>query len=141
MPKYSRIACFTHSFTVHPLPSVTAPPPATEAVAGAATRNRPLSTSSITARTASAYFASFNSSRLPQASTISCCNSISPFLRMRIYEYFRTFYHELRQRYRPFSCRPPIGWPHPLSHRHHLGHRLRRHRSRGRRKSLPTQTT
>src|SRR5262245_5294937 len=64
MPKYIRIACFTHSFTVH-LPS-----------AGDATRKRPLSTSSITAFTASVYFFSFNNSRLPQASRIKSCISL-----------------------------------------------------------------
>src|ERR1700744_4875247 len=69
MPKYSNIACFTHSFTTHP-----------PAASGDATLSLPLSTSSITALTASEYFVSFNKSLLPQTSAINCLNSISEFL-------------------------------------------------------------
>src|SRR5687767_2069037 len=60
------MACFTHSFTSQPFAE------------GDAVLSLPLSTSSITAFTASVYFDSFNNSRLPHASVMSDLSSIYP---------------------------------------------------------------
>src|SRR4026207_2405962 len=86
MPKYIRMACFTHSLTTHSLLDRVPPsalsdaiglwPTASAVAQGEATRNLPLSVSSMTFLTASEYFFSFNSSLLFHAASICSFNSI-----------------------------------------------------------------
>src|SRR6476659_7548355 len=65
MPKYKRMACFTHSFTCHPL------------AVGSATLSLPLSTSSITALIASCVSAFETNSRFCHACSIDSLNFIA----------------------------------------------------------------